>query len=89
MSMQVIWHVNKGDPFDLLQGVIQGGIGSTSDFKVSLTNSIETVIGSDIGFHIGSTYIVGNRGGPFDLLQSVIQGGISSTSDFKVSLDDS
>ena len=57
MSMQVIRCGNKGDPFDLPQGIIQGGIGGTSHFKVALHDSIEPVIGSDIGFHIGSTYI--------------------------------
>ena len=32
--------------------LFRGGIGSISDFKVSLHDSMETVIGSDIGFHI-------------------------------------
>lgn len=57
MSTKVIWHNTKGEAYDVLQGIIQGGHGSTSDFKESIHDSIDTIVEAEIGFHIGSTFV--------------------------------
>lgn len=57
MTTKVIWHNTKGEAYKILQGIIQGGFGSTSDFKESIHDSIETIVSSEIGYHIGETFV--------------------------------
>ena len=57
MNTRVIWNGRLGELIRMLQGIIQGGMGSTSDFKVSIHDAINGILLSDIGFHIGSTSI--------------------------------
>ena len=57
LCSKVIWKGEKGDPFNILQGIIQGGVGSTSDFKVSLHDGLQQMSSSDVGVHIGEANI--------------------------------
>ena len=43
IETKVVWHSEKGDPFKLLQGVSQGALGCTSDFKESTDDSTENL----------------------------------------------
>ena len=56
-EQQRLCGVIKSDPYTMLQGIIQGGNASGSDFKHAIHEALQTSIDSATGFHIGDTYV--------------------------------
>jgi hypothetical protein len=57
ITTKVKWKGLVSDPFEVNQGVRQGGIPSTTDYKLYINPLLEKLENSQIGLHIGSTYV--------------------------------
>ena len=55
MKTKVVLEGAKGEPYPVQQGIVQGGIGSTGDFKIAIHKAIEAIVKTGIGSHIGTT----------------------------------
>jgi hypothetical protein len=57
MTSKTKWKGLLSQPFDIKQGVRQGGIPSTTDYKLYIDPLLKDFETSDVGLHIGSTYV--------------------------------
>jgi hypothetical protein len=57
VTTKVKWRGQLSEPFSILQGVRQGGVPSTGDYKAYINPLLNQLEESNVGMHIGSTNV--------------------------------